>query len=72
MIVRGINRSAPLITVVGGDRFASAGRPPQEYVDGEVIDVTDVDPPASPLGGLDRLASSRAADRPVSSPGWSE
>jgi UPF0716 protein FxsA len=43
MIVRGINRSAPLITVVDADRFASAGRPPQDYVDGEVIDVTDVD-----------------------------
>ncbi|MBO0879813.1 MAG: FxsA family protein [Mycobacterium sp.] len=70
MIMRGISRSAPLITVVGADRFTSAGRPPQDYVDGEVVDVTDVAPSASPPGGLDRPASSRAADRPVSSPGW--
>jgi UPF0716 protein FxsA len=44
-------RRAPLITVttVGGDRFASAPRPRGDYIDGEVIDVTDVpdvDPPA--------------------------
>jgi UPF0716 protein FxsA len=72
MIVRGFNRSAPLIAVVGVDRFASAGRPPKDYVDGEVIDVTDVDPPASPPAGLARPVASRAADRPASSPGWSE
>jgi UPF0716 protein FxsA len=51
MAVRGIGRRAPLITVatVGADRFASARRPSPDYVDGEVIDVTDVDSPALPL-----------------------
>jgi UPF0716 protein FxsA len=53
MAVRGIGRRAPLITVttVGADRFASAPRPRPDYIDGEVIDVTDVtevDPPALP------------------------
>ncbi len=60
MAVRGIGRSAPLITVttVGADRYASAGRPERrDYIDGEVLDVTDVtdvtdvDPPALPGGG---------------------
>lgn len=49
-------RRAPLITftTVGGDRYASAPRPRGDYIDGEVIDVTDVtdptdiDPPALP------------------------
>jgi UPF0716 protein FxsA len=50
---RGIGRRAPLITVttVGADRFASARRPQPDYIDGEVIDVTDVtdvDRPALP------------------------
>jgi UPF0716 protein FxsA len=53
MAVRGLTfsgRRAPLITVttVGADRYAST-RP--DYIDGEVIDVTDVtdvDPPALP------------------------
>jgi len=56
MAVRGIGRRAPLITVttVGADRYASAPRPRPDYIDGEVIDVTDVadfteaDPPAIP------------------------
>jgi UPF0716 protein FxsA len=53
MAVRGIGRRAPLITVttVGADRYASASRPGRDYIDGEVIDVTDVtavDPPALP------------------------
>jgi UPF0716 protein FxsA len=53
MAVRGIGRSAPLITIttVGADRYASAPRPRPDYIDGEVIDVTDVtevDPPALP------------------------
>jgi len=72
MIMRGISRSAPLITVVSADRFASAGSPPQDYVDGEVIDVTDVAPSGSPLAGPDRPVSSRRADQPVSSPSWPE
>jgi UPF0716 protein FxsA len=62
MAVRGIGRSAPLITVttVGADRYArstGAGRPERgDYIDGEVLDVTDVtdvndvDPPALPGG----------------------
>jgi UPF0716 protein FxsA len=49
--VRGIGRRAPLITVttVGADRFASAFRPTHDYVDGEVVDVTDIDSSALPL-----------------------
>jgi UPF0716 protein FxsA len=52
MAVRSIGRRAPLITVttVGTDQFRSAPRPPRDYVDGEVIDVTDVEPPALPFG----------------------
>ncbi|HME74494.1 MAG TPA: FxsA family protein [Mycobacterium sp.] len=50
---RGIGRRAPLITVttVGADRYAPTPRPRTDYIDGEVIDVTDVadiDPPALP------------------------
>jgi UPF0716 protein FxsA len=47
MAVRGIGRRLPLITfaTVGADRFDR--RP--DYIDGEVIDVTEVDPPALPL-----------------------
>jgi UPF0716 protein FxsA len=50
MAARGIGRRAPLITVttVGADRYASARRPQADYIDGEVIDVTEVDPPALP------------------------
>jgi UPF0716 protein FxsA len=53
MAARGIDRRAPWITVttVGADRSASARRPQTDYIDGEVIDVTDVtdvDPPALP------------------------
>jgi UPF0716 protein FxsA len=56
MAVRGIGRRAPLITVttVGAHRYASAPRPRGDYIDGEVLDVTDVtdtppvDPPALP------------------------
>jgi UPF0716 protein FxsA len=49
MAVRGLGRRIPLITGVGANNRAS--RP--DYIDGEVIDVTDVterfDPPALPL-----------------------
>jgi UPF0716 protein FxsA len=56
MAARGIGRRVPLITVatVGADRYASTPRPRPDYIDGEVIDVTDVadvtvvDPPALP------------------------
>jgi UPF0716 protein FxsA len=56
MAVRGIGRRARLITVttVGADPQASARRPQRDYIDGEVIDVTDVtdiEPPALPGGG---------------------
>jgi UPF0716 protein FxsA len=49
MAARGIGRRAPLITVttVGADRYERRPRP--DYIDGEVIDVTEVDPPALPL-----------------------
>jgi UPF0716 protein FxsA len=51
--VRGIGRRARLITVttVGADRYTSASRTRPDYIDGEVLDVTDVtdvDPPALP------------------------
>ena len=56
MAARGLTSSgrvAPLITVttVGGDRYASRPRRRTDYIDGEVIDVTDtadIDPPAVP------------------------
>jgi UPF0716 protein FxsA len=44
MAVRGLGRRIPLITVSGVDGYHRAPRP--DYIDGEVIDVTDVDPPA--------------------------
>lgn len=49
MAVRGIGRRAPLITVatVGADQW-SARHSRGDYIDGEVIDVTDVDSPALP------------------------
>ena len=49
MAARGIGRRSPLITVttVGADHYGR--RPQADYIDGEVIDVTDVDPPALPL-----------------------
>ena len=49
MAVRGMGRRFPLITVatVGADRFDHRPRP--DYIDGEVLDVTEVDPPALPL-----------------------
>jgi UPF0716 protein FxsA len=51
MAVRGLGRRIPLITVSGVGAYNRASRP--DYIDGEVIDVTDVterfDPPALPL-----------------------
>ena len=49
MAVRGMGRRFPLITVatVGADRFDH--QPLPDYIDGEVINVTEVDPPALPL-----------------------
>jgi UPF0716 protein FxsA len=49
MAARGIGRRFPLITVatVGAERFDHRPRP--DYIDGEVINVTEVDPPALPL-----------------------
>ena len=48
MAARGVRRRFPLITVttVGADRYGRQQRP--DYIDGEVIDVTEVDPPALP------------------------
>lgn len=46
LAVRGIGRRAPLITVTGMAASRDAGH--GEYIDGEVIDVTDVEPPALP------------------------
>jgi UPF0716 protein FxsA len=49
MAAHGTGRRFPLITVatVGADRFDHRPRP--DYIDGEVINVTEVDPPALPL-----------------------
>jgi UPF0716 protein FxsA len=50
LAVRGIGRRASLITVtaVGPDGYAAARRRERDYIDGEVIDVTEV----APLAGL--------------------
>lgn len=46
LAVRGLGRRVPLITVVGGGGYR---RPPRrDYIDGEVIDVTEVDSPSLP------------------------
>jgi UPF0716 protein FxsA len=49
MAARGIGGRSPLITVttVSADRYGR--RQQRDYIDGEVIDVTEVDPPALPL-----------------------
>jgi UPF0716 protein FxsA len=44
MAVRGLGRRIPLITVSGVGPYHQPPRP--DYIDGEVIDVTEVDPPA--------------------------
>jgi len=44
MAVRGLGRRIPLITVSGAGAYHRPPRP--DYIDGEVIDVTEVDPPA--------------------------
>jgi UPF0716 protein FxsA len=44
MAVRGLGRHIPLITVAGVGAYRRPPRP--DYIDGEVIDVTEVDPPA--------------------------
>jgi UPF0716 protein FxsA len=46
MAVRGLGRRIPLITVTGVGPYGRTPRP--DYIDGEVIDVTEVDPPALP------------------------
>jgi UPF0716 protein FxsA len=49
LAARGVGRRFPLITVgtVGADRYARRAQP--DYIDGEVIDVSGVEPPALPL-----------------------
>jgi len=44
MAVRGLGRRIPLITVSGAGVYHRPPRP--DYIDGEVIDITEVDPPA--------------------------
>jgi UPF0716 protein FxsA len=46
MAVRGLGRRIPLITVSQTGPYHRPARP--DYIDGEVIDVTEVDPPALP------------------------
>jgi UPF0716 protein FxsA len=51
LAVRGIGRRAPLITVttVSANQWAANRRQHgRDFIDGEVIDVTDAEPPASP------------------------
>jgi UPF0716 protein FxsA len=51
MAIRGIGWRAPLITVttVGANQWAGrSGQQRPHFIDGEVIDVTDVEPPALP------------------------
>jgi UPF0716 protein FxsA len=45
LVVRALGRRIPLITVAGVGANRSR-RPQPDYIDGEVIDVTEVDPPA--------------------------
>ncbi|MGA8328197.1 MAG: FxsA family protein [Mycobacterium sp.] len=49
LAARSVGRRFPLITVgtVGADRYARRAQP--DYIDGEVIDVSGVEPPALPL-----------------------
>lgn len=82
LAVRGIGRRAPLITVatVGANQYATRRRQDRrDFIDGEVIDVTDGEPPALPRWPhcpappqADCLAPPRAAARPASSPGRPE
>ena len=46
MAVRGLGRRIPLITVTGVGPYHRRAEP--DYIDGEVIDVTEVSPPARP------------------------
>ena len=46
MAVRGLGRRVPLVTVAGVNAYGRRPRP--DYIDGEVIDVTEVEPPALP------------------------
>lgn len=46
LAVRGLGRRVPLITVSGLGGYRRP--PPPDYIDGEVIDVTEVHPPAVP------------------------
>jgi UPF0716 protein FxsA len=46
MAVRGLGRRIPLITVTGVGPYQRTPRP--DYIDGEVIDVNEVDPPSLP------------------------
>jgi UPF0716 protein FxsA len=79
MAVRGIGRRSPLITVttVGADQYGR--RPQRDYIDGEVIDVTEVDPPALPRWQdcparprKREVPPPRTPERPASSPGEPE
>jgi UPF0716 protein FxsA len=52
MAARSISRRVPLVTVVstgpGGFATDTPSSPPGDYIDGEVIDVTEDEPPAVP------------------------
>jgi UPF0716 protein FxsA len=49
LAARGIGRRFPLITVATVGAHQRARRPQPDYIDGEVIDVSQVAPPALPL-----------------------
>lgn len=50
MAVRGLGRRIPLITVNGAGAYHRAPQP--DYIDGEVIDVTEAEPPHRRQAGL--------------------
>ena len=65
--LRGLQRRVPLVTdgtaAMADPRFGHAGDG-REYIDGEVIDVTDFEPPILPRGPVDG-----GPPRPMPSPG---
>ena len=66
--VRGLQRRAPLIidtTVFAADSRRGYSGDGRDYIDGEVIDVKDFEPPVLPRGPID----DEPPPRPTSSPG---
>ncbi len=69
--MRGLQRRAPLITPVAAGAFTGRTRRHRmddrdDFIDGEVIDVTEAEPPSLPRVP----AANRSADRSSQSPHW--